>query len=139
MLGQDEYGAETILNLGGTRFPVPDLAVGRLVETAAEATGMIDAYLGLHGAAVVAAMRSLVTGYDFLDGLVHRGRRPSSATAWARPPTTASSGTAGRPSQLRTKLHGPTHYDLVYLAGHFDANTMLAADFATHDQCQRAA
>ena len=45
VLGQDEYGASTVLNLGGTRFPVPDQAVGRLVETASEAKAMLDAYL----------------------------------------------------------------------------------------------
>ena len=45
VLGQDEYGADTILSLGGTRFPIPKLAVGRLVETAADATAMLDAYL----------------------------------------------------------------------------------------------
>ena len=39
VLGQDEYGASTILNLGGTRFPVPEQAVGRLVETAKRSQG----------------------------------------------------------------------------------------------------
>ena len=50
VLGQDEYGASTVLNLGGTRLPVPEQAVGRLVETAAEAKTMLDAYLVGSGA-----------------------------------------------------------------------------------------
>ena len=45
VLGQDEYGASTVLNLGGTRFPVPEQAVGRLVETAKEAKAALDADL----------------------------------------------------------------------------------------------
>ena len=32
---------------------------------------------------------------------------------------------------LRAYLLGTTHYDTVYLAGHFDANALLAADYAT--------
>src|SRR5262249_51553575 len=33
ILSQDAYGAETILHLNGLDLPVPDLPVGRLVET----------------------------------------------------------------------------------------------------------
>ncbi len=33
VLSQDGYGASEFLSLNGTEFPVPDLAVGRLVET----------------------------------------------------------------------------------------------------------
>ena len=44
VLGQDEYGSRVSLSLGMYNFPIPDLAVGRLVETATEASGMIDAY-----------------------------------------------------------------------------------------------
>jgi len=44
VLGQDEYGATTTLLLGETRVPVPDLAVGRLVETAAGAPAQIYPY-----------------------------------------------------------------------------------------------
>ncbi len=44
-LSQDAYGATTELQLKGVTLPVPDLPVGRLVETPAEITGMIDAFL----------------------------------------------------------------------------------------------
>ena len=44
-LSQDAYGATTELQLKGVALPVPDLPVGRLVETPAEITGMIDAFL----------------------------------------------------------------------------------------------
>ena len=130
VLGQDEYGATTILSLGGTRFPVPDLAVGRLVESASEASGMIDAYLGLNGVAI-SPSRSLVTGYDFI---------ADSAAAVQAQLTTGMASTAVKDSlindtwtanQLRAKLLGTSHYDLMYLAGHFDASSLLAADFST--------
>ena len=45
-------------------FPVPGLAVGRLVETPAEIAGLLDAYTQAGG--VVSPSSSLVTGYDFL-------------------------------------------------------------------------
>ena len=45
---------------------MPDLAVGRLVETPAEIAGVLDAYLGLSGGVVPTPTSSLVTGYDFL-------------------------------------------------------------------------
>ena len=46
---------------------MPDLAVGRLVETPAEITGMLDA-LPRHApaASLPTPTSSLVTGYDFL-------------------------------------------------------------------------
>ena len=44
MLSQDAYGAETLISLRTSAFPVPDLAVGRLVETPAEIAGLLDAY-----------------------------------------------------------------------------------------------
>ncbi len=44
VLGQDAYGAVSDLTLKGAVLPVPDLAVGRLVETPDEIIGMIDAY-----------------------------------------------------------------------------------------------
>ena len=78
VLGQDEYGATTILSLGGTRFPVPNLAVGRLVETAAEASGVVQNYLDLNGVAIQPSS-SLVTGYDFLTDSSHRRQGSASA------------------------------------------------------------
>ena len=50
----------------GTHFPVPDLAIGRLVETPAEIAGMLDAYLGRPAASCHARRRRSSTGYDFL-------------------------------------------------------------------------
>ena len=64
VLGQDEYGSRTTLSVPSSDFPVPGLAVGRLVETASEIAGVLDAYVASNG--VVVPRSSLVTGYDFL-------------------------------------------------------------------------
>ena len=45
VLSQDAYGADTTVQLNGIAFPVPDLPVGRLVETPAEIAGIVDAYM----------------------------------------------------------------------------------------------
>ena len=42
ILGQDEYGASFSVNFRSTTLAIPDLAVGRLVETASEALTMVD-------------------------------------------------------------------------------------------------
>ena len=65
VLSQDRYGSKTSISLPWNDFPVPGLAVGRLVETTTEIAGLIDAYVAAD--AVVSPHTSLVTGYDFLE------------------------------------------------------------------------
>ncbi len=65
VLSQDAYGADISVAQNANAFPVPDLAVGRLVETASEASTVLGAYLS-DADGVVSASSSLVTGYDFL-------------------------------------------------------------------------
>jgi hypothetical protein len=135
VLGQDAYGASTQLSLASGPFPVPDLAVGRLVETASDISGMLDAYTATGG--VVTPHSSLVTGYDFLasaansvkdDFAAGTGQQPDTLITPANvSPQDPSSWSA---SQLGTSLLG-SHHDLVFLAGHFSANSALAADFTT--------
>ena len=67
VLSQDDYGASVELTVKDDIFPVPGLAVGRLVEVASEVTGMLAAYLATPGGVVPAPQRTLVTGYDFLE------------------------------------------------------------------------
>ena len=129
----------TILSLGGTRFPVPELAVGRLVETAARGrAAMLDAYLGAPDDAA-----QTITPDD-------ARWSPATSSSRTRPRRSATSSTARHhglartrlindtwtADQLRTKLLGaPTDYDLVYLAGHFDADALLRG--RQHDDPQR--
>ncbi len=63
MLGQDAYGSTRSLSLGAVDFPIPELPVGRLVETPDEISGMVATYLA---EPVVTPQSSLVTGYDFI-------------------------------------------------------------------------
>ena len=137
-LSQDAYGSTTEVQLKGFALPVQDLPVGRLVETPAEITGVIDAFLT---DPVLDPTRSLVTGYDFLADAatsVQATLSPGLAaadtlitnqdvdpTVTGNPPT--ASWTA---DHLRSALFGSDH-DIIYLAGHFSANNLLAADYAT--------
>ena len=135
VLSQDAYGAGTQVSLRTSDFPVPGLAVGRLVETPAEIAGLIDAYTQAGG--VVAPGSSLVTGYDFLADAAGAVKTELEAGTGAasdllvtpanKSPQDPASWTA---AQLATKLFGSRH-DVVFLAGHFSANSALAADFTT--------
>ena len=150
VLSQDAYGSGTQVSMRTSSFPVPGLAVGRLVETPAEIVGMIDAYLSLPltpagDQRYVAPSSSLVTGYDFLQDAANAVRKelllgtrgvsdapitPDSdalITPNGKSPEDAASWTA---TQLGTKLFDSRH-DVIFLAGHFSANSALAADFTT--------
>src|SRR4030095_9451686 len=65
VLSQDKYGSKTSISLPWSDFPIPGLAVGRLIETTEEIAGLLDAYVGADS--VVSPRTSLVTGYDFLE------------------------------------------------------------------------
>ena len=137
VLSQDKYGSSVEISLNDHTFPIPELPVGRLVETAADITGMLGAYPA--GGVVATPASALVTGYDFLAdaataigseltaGLGARGRVDSLIEAGGLPPTDP---TAWNAAQLRTQLLGSRH-DLVFLGGHFSATSALAADFTT--------
>ncbi len=157
VLGQDEYGSTTVLSVGSARIPIPDLAVGRLVETAADATAMIDAYSPATAGAALKTLTptsALETGYDFLADTAHAvsdelkagmGVDPANASSptnqeliseYGAPQTpclagaTPGSTCSWTADQLRTALLGQRH-DLIFLGGHFSANEALAADFTT--------
>jgi hypothetical protein len=135
VLGQDDYGSATSLSLTNNDFPIPALAVGRLIETPDEIARIIDGYVAANG--VVAPKSSLVTGYDFLadaasavrDELAQgTGVAPDALiTPNGKSPQDPASWTA---MQLGQHLFGARH-DVIFLAGHFSANSALAADFAT--------
>ncbi|MET0205286.1 MAG: C25 family cysteine peptidase, partial [Casimicrobiaceae bacterium] len=135
VLSQDRYGSKTTISLPWNDFPVPGLAVGRLVETASEIAGMIDAYAATN--AVVSPKSSLVTGYDFLEDAANAVKTELDAGIGAAGDTLITpNGTsphdpaAWTASQLRPKLFGARH-DVIFLAGQFSANSALAADFET--------
>ncbi len=136
VLSQDAYGSKTSIALPVSDFPVPGLAVGRLVESPIEIAGIIDAYVGVSG--VVAPATSLVTGYDFLEDAANAVRSElqqgtggvvdALITPNGKSPQDPASWTA---TQLAAELFGNSRHDVVFLAGHFSANSALAADFTT--------
>ncbi len=148
-LSDDQYGAATELAIQGTTVPLPSAAVGRLVETPADILQTIDAYLpasmGGLGDQVITPKSSLATGYDFIQPpasliagsfaagdpkgtnstlITNDGVAPSTT---GEPPGPGFSWSA---SDLANALFG-SHHDLVFLGGHFSANNLLAADYAT--------
>jgi len=147
VLGQDAYGTVDDIMVKGAVLPVPDLAVGRLVETPAEIEAQVQRFLANEGV-LPEPTSSLVTGYDFLTraadsvqadleaGLGSTGQADTLVTDQGVPTTTTTVG--GTPdrrhswtaSDLREALLGERH-DLVFLAGHFSASEALAADYET--------
>ena len=135
-LSQDDYGASRDLSFKTDVLPIPDLAVGRLVETSAEIATLLDAF-AQGGGQLAAPQTALVTGYDFLADAasevaaeLEAGLPAASEVETlisARELAPAESWTA---DDLRAKLF-TTRHDIIYLAGHFSAGSTLAADNAT--------
>jgi len=137
VLSQDAYGADALINQNANVFPVPNLAVGRLVENAAEATTMLNAYLSTTDGVVTTPTSSLVTGYDFLSDAATTVKASLDAgvgspgdSLIAPNNISPTDPQAWNATQLSSALLGSRH-DLVFLAGHFSANSALAADFST--------
>ena len=146
-LSQDAYGAGIQISQGANGFPVPDLAVGRLVENATDATTMLDAYLGTTDGVVAMPTSSLVTGYDFLEDAANAVQTDLAAgIGTGTHDLTTGIGTGAADTlispnytppadgwtadDLKTAFLGSRH-DISFLAGHFSAKSALAADFLT--------
>ncbi len=136
VLTQDFYGSTRAISRFDHQLYLPDLAVGRLVESISDMSAVVDAYVGTNGA--VAPTRALVTGYDFLSdtaGFIADQLTANSLTVdrqLIQPVgATSTDPTAWTGDQLKAKLFGATTYGILSLNAHFSASTMLAADFAT--------
>ncbi|NWJ45281.1 MAG: Ig-like domain repeat protein [Chloroflexi bacterium] len=135
VLGQDYYGQSLEFNPGNQAVPIPDVAVGRLVSTAADATNMITQYLNTKG--VIAPKSGLVTGYDFATDTANLVK--SDLTAAMTQPNCGTATTAPCPvvdslisdtwsaNDLRAKFIN-TQHDFIFLGGHFSAGGTEAAD-----------
>lgn len=137
VLGQDRYGAAMELSSKSDNLPIPNLAVGRLVETPAQVVTMLDAYLSTANGVVATPTSALATGYDFLEDAANaitaelEAGMGTAATTLTTPrdiaPTDPLSWTA---DDLRELLL-VNRYDIAFLAGHFSASSTLAADYST--------
>lgn len=139
VLSQDFYGSSSSISLNGTDMPLPDLAVGRLVETPDDIIAYLTAYAATNGGVAPAPTSAFITGYDFLADVATSVKRELTAglgngatvnsliTPREISPDDPRSWTA---YQLDSALDA-RRYDLMFLAGHFASNNALAADFKT--------
>ena len=133
--GQDAYGSQVDLTQAGHTLALPDLAVGRLVDSASDISSAVNAYISSNG--LMVPHSTLITGYDFVgDAAVAVKNEMDAGTnstadtliqAPGLPPTDPSAWTA---NQLRTKLLAG-NFDIAMLSGHFSAGNLLAADYAS--------
>ncbi len=135
VLSQDRYAARVNLSQKGHSLPVPELGIGRLVETPADMMRVIDAYLSADG--VVSPASALVTGYDFLEDVarevqqeLEKGIGASADTLILTATISPQDPRAWTAEDLRA-LVVHNRYDIAFLAGHFSANRALAADYST--------
>jgi CSLREA domain-containing protein len=140
---QDIYGSRLSIWRGSFDMPIPELAVGRLVKTPSDITGMIDAFIATNG--VITPGSALVTGYDFVaDGaelveaeinkglnLANCATSPNgciSSDRLIQPEREGENGpNAWTANQLRSKLFSRKN-DLIFFNGHFYAGGLIAAD-----------
>lgn len=135
ILTQDPYGATCELNLVTGPFPYPQLAVGRLVESAPDMARQIDNYLATTDGVIVSATSALVTGYDFLDDAARAvqfefEQAIGGPVASLIADSTLSPSEGWTSAELSAALLGARH-DLVFLAGHYSTGSALAADYET--------
>src|SRR5215212_1348882 len=133
--GQDAYGSKVDFIQAGHMLALPDLAVGRLVDSASDISSAINAYILANG--LMVPHSTLITGYDFVgDAAVavknemDAGTNSTADTLIQAPGLPPSDPTAWTASQLRTKLLAG-NFDIAMLSGHFSAGNLLAADYAT--------
>lgn len=134
-LTQDYYGTQCELSLKVAALPIPDLGVGRLVETIDEITTVLNAYDATAAGVIPTPTSSLVTGYDFLadaaDAIAGEFLAGTGVVAdQLVQPVGESPDTGWNADQFRAKLLGSRH-DLIFLGGHFSAGGALAADYKT--------
>ncbi len=139
VLSQDRYGASVEISYKTGAIPIPDLAVGRLVETEADAIAVLDAYLATAAGVVNTPTASLVTGYDFLEDAANAvgaefqaglGGGATNHTLIAPRDLSPQDPAAWTADDLSAELLNHRH-DLMFLAGHFSGNSALAADYST--------
>jgi CSLREA domain-containing protein len=137
VLSQDAYGSTYDVSYKSHYIPVPDLAVGRLVETPADIMNMLAAYIATPNGVVETPDSAFVSGYDFLaevaeavQGELEAGIGQPASTLIAPRDQAPQDPNAWTGAQLIAGFLGQRH-DLNFLAGHFSASSALAADFQT--------
>jgi hypothetical protein len=129
-LGQDAYGATAGVAMKNVTMPIPEIPVGRLVETPQQIANMIDLYLS---EPVLVPQSAFVSMYDFLiDGGV--AVRDDLQVDLGLPVIELNSNT-WTATDMKTIVNNTANpgagrlFDIGYWAGHFSATTALAADY----------
>ncbi|MDP9253197.1 MAG: carboxypeptidase-like regulatory domain-containing protein [Chloroflexota bacterium] len=134
VLSQDLYGTGLEVSQLDHSFPIFDLAVGRIGETAAEATGLLTAYPAATHGVVPLTTAPLVTGYDFMaDGARAIARELTPGTGQTTVELVHDFGSAApkwTADELRAAWLGQRH-DIAFIAAHFSESAALAADGET--------
>ena len=133
---QDYYGTRYQLKRGSELLAVPDLAVGRLVESPEQVLNMLNAYRSASDGGVtgqVSLSTGMVAGYDFVaDTAEFIGQDLSSSLAMDTSlitfPNSGATGWTGQ--ELQQKL-AESRKDLVFIAAHFTSGSLLAGDEET--------
>ena len=129
-LTQDSYGTKSPIAHFDHSFFMPDLPVGRLVESSTDIIAVLDAYSAANGVVHVAGGHAVDSGYDFLSDTATFIQTSLAPSLTVDPLIQLRGQPAWTADQLRAKLFAQ-HNDIVALNGHFSANTLLASDFAT--------
>jgi hypothetical protein len=152
-MGQDAYGSVLSISRGDHAFPIPDLPVGRLIETATEVAAVLQAFgntAGVTNGVLTPSTKPLVTGYDFMADGARQVREQFDLAMGATNPTLRSvpvtkDGTtttydlihdpdgAGAPwtADALQKAWFDDRHDLSFIAAHFSDSAALAADGTT--------
>jgi CSLREA domain-containing protein len=137
ILTQDGYGSSLDLSFRVNAFPVPDLAVGRLVETMADVTTLLDAYLSTANGVIPAPTSVAATGYDFIEDAakaivaeLEAGTGVTANTLILTRTVSPADERAWTAEQLADLILDNRH-DVTFLGAHFSANSLLAADYST--------
>ncbi|HEU5318600.1 MAG TPA: hypothetical protein VFX49_20980, partial [Chloroflexota bacterium] len=132
VLSQDYYGSFSPITRFDHTLYLPEVAVGRLVETRADIEAMLNAYDAASGALRPAT--GLSTGYGFLADLadhVAQQLTQSGLTVQSLVERRAVTSDAWTADDLRARLFGGPRSDVVALNAHFSANQLLAANYAS--------
>jgi hypothetical protein len=122
ILTDDFYADRTRRQWRGRELSVPDLAIGRLVETPQEIMTIVDTYLNQFG--VLYPNTALVTGYDFLsDG--SQAIRDALASLVVAPTTLISDSWTA--DDLTSNWLGVTRQDIASINAHFDHENAIPA------------
>lgn len=143
ILSQDRYGSSSQVVLSTGPYDLPEIPVGRLVETPGEVSAYLNTYRSLFtgpgatGGVLPTPKSAFVAGYDFLADAAVAMRTDFAAGLGAGAvinslitPQNQAPAFGWTADQWRAAFLG-TRHDISFHAAHFSTGRALAADFTT--------